>query len=419
MKKFLSPEFQNHIWILISTIIAAPFMSVLVLITTRLVDLETAGMLYFAASVTSLFIVFAVFSVNQIQMVDVREENKFIEYLGFRTATSAAATLAIILYLVVAGYEWQQTTVILLYYIFLLIDAYANVFMTDFHQKGMIRIMGRMRASGFAASLIAFFLVVYTTRDVTISLMVAGVLLTGIYMAWIWTYKRHFGAIRVKADYLAIKRLAASAFPVLVLTLIMTYLGYAPSIYLGTFDSYEKVAIYAILITPSALYLILVHALLLGAPLPQTSEAYASGQLKRFSKRIHVLLFIGIIMAIPFLAVTYIIGILLLSWLYDTDLSTYLRQLMLVSAGGVFTTATPIVGMALIIMRKQKAYMYSYLAVGAVAGPLVGVLVWRYGILGAAFSNLVVFAPLTIVVYIVFRCTLRRENASAHQTYEQ
>ena len=408
-KKFLLPEFQNHLWVFFSTLIAAPFMSVLILITTRFVGLESAGMIQYAAAVTNIFIVLVVFSANQIQMVDVREEFRFREYLGFRTVTAVLASFAMAIYLIVAQPDLYETLVILLYYFILLVDAYGNVFMTDFHQKGMIRIMGRTRASGFATALLAFFLTIYITRDVTVSLLAAGILLFIIYVLWIWLYREHFGAIRVKIDFSAIKRLCIAAFPILVLTFLMTYLGYAPSLYLGSFDTFEIVAIYAILVTPAALYLILLHMLLFGAPLPQTSEAYASGQLRRFSRRIHFLLLLVAGLAIPFLAVTYFLGIPLLSWLYSTDLSPYIRPLMLVSAGGIFTTAVPVVGMALVIMRRQKAYMYSYIAIGAAMGPLVGVLVWQYGLDGAAVSNLVVFAPLTVLVYIVFRQALRRE----------
>ena len=407
--KLRSPEFQNHIWILAAMLIATPFAQVLGLITTRLVGLESAGMISYAVSVTNIFLVFVIFSANQIQMVDVREEFCFKEYLGFRTATAVTATVAMVIFLFVARFEWYQKAVISLYYFIFLTDAYANVFMTDFHQKGMIRIMGRMRASGFGAAVLAFFLTVVITGSVAVSLSVAGVLLLVIYVMWIWLYREHFGAIRVRIDLSAIKRLVLAVLPILVLTFIMTYLGYAPPIYLGEFRSFETVAIYAILITPAALFQILLHTMLFGAPLPKTSEAYASGELARFSKRVHVLLLLVAVTAVPFLAVTYFIGIPLLTWLYNTDLSPYLRQLMIISVGGLFTTAAPIVGMALIIMRKQKAYMYSFIAVGAVCGPLVGYLVWRFGIDGAVLSNLVVFAPLTIVVYTAFRRLLRHE----------
>jgi O-antigen/teichoic acid export membrane protein len=213
-------------------------------------------------------------------------------------------------------------------------------------------------------------------------------------------------------DFNNIKRLMATVLPVFILTFIMTYLSYAPNIYLGEFRDSETVAIYAILITPAALFQVLLHTLFFGAPLPHTSEAYASGQLKRFSKRIHVLLLLVVATALPFMAVTYFLGITLLSWLYSTDFSPYLKQLMLISTGGLFTTTAPIIGMALIIMRKQKAYMYSFISVGMVSGPLVGFLVWQYGLDGAVLSNLIIFAPLTVLAYIVFRRLLYKEIAS-------
>ena len=409
IKRFLSPEFQNHLWILIATVIAAPFSAIMVLVTTRLIDLETAGMMQYANAVTFIFSVLIVFSVNSIQMVDVREEYSFKTYLQTRTITAALTTVVLFAFIFVVGLDGKQMSVILLYYFIFLIDTYANVFATDFHQKGKIRIMGRMRASGFSLVLASYVTLAYLTRDVVLSLLVAGVLLLFSYVIWIWFYRSHFGSIRTRFDFSKIKRLIVTVLPLIILTFIAAFLANAPSIYLGQFDSMETVAIFAIILTPGALFQVLLHALFFGAPLPQTSEAYASGDLKRFLKRIHALILLTAAFTIPFLIIIYFLGVPLLSWLYNTDLSPYFRQLIFVSVGALFLTLTPIIGLPFIIMRRQKVYMFSYIAVGAVAGPVVAVLVRLYGISGAMLSNLIVFAPLSVVLYIIFRRALRVE----------
>jgi len=303
----------------------------------------------------------------------------------------------------------MQTSIILLYFFIFLIYAFANVFMIDLHQKGMVRITGRMRMTGFCAALLAFFLAVILTRDALLSLLLAGVFSLVTYVFWIWIYRERFGPIRIKPDISAIKRLVVTVAPILVITFIQTYLSNAPKLLLGEFNTYETVAVFSFLIFPALLYQMVLNMMLFGAPLPQVSEDYANGQFRRFSKRIHTQLLIVAVVFIPFLAFTYFFGIPLLSWLYDTDLASYKRQLMLLSAGGFFITAGPYIGMLLIIMRKQKAYLYSFIAVGAVSGSILGFLIWQFGIDGAALSNLVVFAPLTVLVYVVFRRTLYHE----------
>jgi len=408
-EKSLSTEFQNHFWTVISEGIAAAFLPVLILVTTRFVGLEPAGMISYAAAVTIIFHVFITFSAHNIQRVDVREEFCFREYLGFRTATAAAATAAVILFLVIAGFDRLQTLIILFYYFIFLTDAFADVFMGDFHQKGMIRIMGRIRASGFFIALTAFCVMAYTTHDVMTSLLTAGMLMFIVYFMWIRFYRSHFSPIRAILDFSTIKRFIVIMLPVLVLTFIQTYLISAPRIFLGTFDVYEMVAIYSILFTPAAMYNLLLYTPLFGSPMPRTSEAYASGQLKRFYRRIHVMLLIMAAAFIPYIAITWFFGVPLLSWLYNVDLAPFKNQLLWVSIGGIFIPATTFIGTILIIMRKQKAYMYSHIIVGAIVGPLAGVLVWLGGINGAAYSNLVIFLPLSIVVYVIFQYIIRRK----------
>ena len=418
MKKLLSPEFQNNLWMLIATLMFAPFSAIMVLITTRLIGLETAGMMQYAVAVTAILVQIVLFSTNQIQMVDVREQYCFRTYLGFRTLTAAFASLILILFFLVAGFEQNQAIIILLYFFIFLTDGYANVFMTDFHQKGKVRIMGRMRASGFAGVLVAFFITVSITHNVILSLLAAGILLLIIYIMWIWFYRKNFGAVRVKYDFHAIKRLGFAVTPILVLTFAMNFLIAAPSIYLGEFDTIDMVAILAMLLAPAQLFMVLVHALALGSPVPETSDAYTSGELVRFKRRIHAKLLFAFGMAIPFVAFTYFFGVPILSWLYDTDLSPYIRHLVITSVGGIFMTATPIIGLSLIIMQTQKQYMYAYIAVSLITGPLVAVLVWLHGLYGAVFSNLIVFAPMSILLYIVFRYMLRREMLRSSQLSE-
>jgi len=408
-KRFLSPEFQNHLWIIIATAFAAPFSAVMVLVTTRLIDLETAGMMQYAYAVAFNFGVLIVFSVSQIQVVDVKEEYSFRTYLNTRVITAALTTVVFLVFALVSGQGGFQLTILILYYLIVLTDYYFNVYTIDFHQKGMIRVTGRMRASGFAAILVSYISLAYFTRNVVLSLSVSAVAILVSYMAWVWFYRKRYAGPRTKFDFSAVKKLLIASLPILILTFVTTFLATAPNIYLGQFATMDIVAIFAIMLTPGALFQVFMHALLLGAPLPQLSEAYASGDLHKFSRNLHILLLFAGVAAIPFLAVVYLIGLQFLSWLYNQDLSLYFTQLMTVSVGMIFYTVTPIIGMTLIIMKRQRAYMFASVAVGAIVGPAVAVLVWLHGINGAILSYMTVFAPMSLVLYIVFRRALRKE----------
>ena len=409
-KRFLSPEIQNHLWIIIATALAAPFSAIMVLVTTRLIDLETGGIMQYSYAVAFNFGVLMVFSVSQIQVVDVREEYSFRTYLNTRAITVALTSVVFLVFVLLTGQTGIQLAVLLCYYLIVLIDFYFNVYTSDFHQKGMIRVTGRMRASGFGAILIAYITIAFFTRNVVFAMSVAVSFILLSYLIWVWFYRKRYAATREKADFAAIKKLLTAAAPICVLTLISTFLASAPNIYLGEFTTMETVAIFAILLTPGALFMVFLHAVLLGDPLPKLSEAFASGNLKKFSRNLHILLLLAVAGAIPFLAVVYFAGIPFLSWLYNQDLSSYLLQLMLVCSGTIFYALTPVIGMTLIIMKRQRTYMYISIAVGAVVGPTVAVMVYNYGINGAMYSYLMVYTPLSLLLYLTFRRVLRKEK---------
>jgi len=409
-KGFLSPEFQNHLWMVISSGAFVLVTTLMTLIATRLINLETAGVVAYAIALSNLLVTLIVFNANYYQIIDTREEFSFREYLGFRTITAALTSLGLLLFLLVTGHDRTSFAIIVLCFFIYLVDAYGNVFMCDFQQKGMVRFGARTRAFASFAAVAAFSLIMFIRQDVISSLALAGVAISIVWIVWVWVKREHFGAIRVKIDMSAIKSLIVKVFPIFVPFIANVYLINAPKYYLEAFVSNESVAVYAILVLPGAMFLLLVHTLLFGAALPITSEMFASGDFGRFLKRIHMQMLFIAAMAVPFLAAVYFLAPWFLSLLYGIDIYPYRELILLISTGSVFVTAAPVVGMALTIMRRQKVYMYSLTIPGAVFGAVVFLLVRQYGMDLAVYSNLIIFAPLTVIVYTVFRIIFLRET---------
>jgi len=379
------------------------------MISTRLVDLETAGFIAYAVALSNLLITFILFNANYYQAIDIKEEFSFRTYLGFRTLTASLTCIGLLLFLFISGYDRAAITIIFLCFFVFLVDAYGNVFLADFQQKGMVRFGARTRAFASFAAILAFAVIMFTRQNVTFSLALAGIAISIVWIVWVWHNRGHFGAIRAKPDFDVVKRLLSKVYPMFIPFALNVYLINAPKYYLEAFVSSESVAIYAILVLPASLFMLLIHTLLFGAALPVTSEIYVSGDHNRFLKRIHLQILMMAALAVPFVIAIYFFGPWILSLLYGIDLYPYRENLLLISAGGVFNTMAPVVGMALIVMRKQKIYMYSLAIPGAVMGTVVFFMVRNYGMSMAVFSNLIVFVPLTIIVYTVFRWTLRHE----------
>jgi len=373
------------------------------------VDFETAGMVAYAAALSAVLVSFVLFNVNSYQITDVRQEFNFKIYFALRTITTTLTCLVLFSFLLIERFNRIQTNIILLFFFIFLVDAYANVFKSDLHQKGMVRLVARMRALSFSLTLIVFVIAILITHEVTIALASAGAVMFVVNIVWVYCYRGHFGKIHVEFDFQAIIRLTKMVFPMFMTLSLSVYLINAPKYYLEMFLTSESVAMYAILFFPAGMFQIVMTTMFFGAPLPDTSELYASGELKRFLRRIHQQLMLVTATALPYLLITYFLGVPVILWLYNTDISMYFRELILITASGLFITVSPIIGMALIIMRRQKQYLYAFATVSALTSPIVIILVQKYGLVGAAIVNFVVFAPTSVLLYAVFRVTLNRE----------
>ena len=86
MIKLRSPVVQNQLWTIISAFVISAYVSVLVFVAARLMDLQAAGILAFAAAVSDLIRALISLAVRTYQGKDVKQEFNFNSYLILRTA---------------------------------------------------------------------------------------------------------------------------------------------------------------------------------------------------------------------------------------------------------------------------------------------------------------------------------------------
>jgi len=388
------------------------FTALLIFVTVRSVGLTEAGILSYAAAVSNLLIVLALFGVRVYQSTDIQEKYRFSAYLGLRTVTAGFASLSIFVFLVIRGFDLYMVSVILLYFIVFLADSYADVFMGDLQQKGKMRIAGRMRVCAFCAAFGAFVTAAFITRTLITPLLLTGVSAIIVYISWIWFYRNHFGKVRVKVDVSAIKNLISATLPLVLINLLFTFLHNAQKYYLEALDSFEAVAVYAILIQPIMLLSTFSSVFFMGAEMTKTAEIFAMEDMKLLTKRVNRQILLAVAMAAAFMLCAYLFGIPLMSWVYGIDLSFYTREFLLMALGGASTTVMSVLYACLVVMRKQVSVLVCLIIATAISGPVMWVLVSRYGISGAALSTLVIFVPLTVFCLVGYRLSIKKQSAA-------
>jgi len=402
-----SPDFQNQLWTVISLGVNAVFPGLLVFAVTRQIGVALAGLLGYALATADLPASITLFGVRSFQNIDVKQEVHFNIYLGQRTLCAILASLGYFIFLLISDLDAMQLIVALLIYFFTLTNSYADVFLGDLQQKGKMRVAGKMRTSILGAALLGAVIALLITQSLVVTVGAAAVVTFLGYILWIWIYRKHFGAIRVKMDIVAIKKLTLIAFPIFVSDFITVYIINAQKYYLEAFVSFEAVAIYSYLMLPVTLTFLVSAGFFQGAIATKTAQILAT-DIRHFKKRVTRQLAFSFSMFIPFVIFVYFFGVQLLSWLYATDLSQYRLQLTLISVGAMIRAPVFVLGPVLIMLRSQKQVFYGTIAIALTSGSFMWFLVSNYGLYGAAFSGVVIFLPQTIIYYVLYRIALRK-----------
>ena len=176
MKKEKLSIFENMIWNTVGSFTYLFCQWLLTLIVVRISsDMENAGNLALAISITNIFFSLANFNVRPYLISDLR--NKYIsnEYSAFRIFTGSISVIGCAVYSVFFGYSDKQFATIMLYMLFKLGESWVDL-LHGFEQK-----VSRMDIGGISLfvrgilSVFSFTVTLYYTDDVNKSIVVMAV----------------------------------------------------------------------------------------------------------------------------------------------------------------------------------------------------------------------------------------------------
>ena len=411
-KKIFSVDYQNNFWTLLASGAVSAYSFLVILIVMRWVGLAEAGMVSFAVAVALFSTNIITFSVRIYQGSDTSQEYSLQSYLGLRICTAFLATIVVAVFLIVSRFDITRTIIVMLFYFIFLTFGFADVFMGDLQQKGKMRIAGRMQVCSFGLGFVAVSITLFTTQSLIVSLISSSIVIFLTFIAWIWFYQNHFGRIRVKYDVAVIKVLVRTVSPLFLSGLIFGFLYNMQKYYLGFLYTDESVAILTVLLMPVTALHQLSGSFFSGAEMTKTAEIFTSGQVKKLSRRINRQLLWASAISMFFMMCVFSFGEPLLSWLFAINLSPYRAEFIIVALGGAFLSIFSVLYSGMAVMRMQKAYLYAIFSVALVVAPLLWFIVARYGITGAAFTNLAFLTPLSVVLFMVCRNKLAKLKPS-------
>lgn len=423
MKRFLlNPENSardSYLWNMVSNMTNA-FQSVLLLaIMTRTVGLTEAGIFSIAYANANLLLALGGYGMREFHNTDVGHKFSFSTYRSARLVTILAMLLTAVISCLISAarqdYSNYKTAVMILMCVWRAVDAFEDVYAGQYQSNDRLDVGAKVMALRMLASLAAFCAGLILLQDLLIALVIAIVTAVTADLLLL-TMTRHIagekaGRAKLKDVFVLLKTCA----PLCVAGFLTLYIGNAPKYAIDRILSDELQACYGFVAMP-VFVIGLLNGFVFNPIMYKMSLMWQTNQISAFARR--VIIQIGIVAAITAVCElgAFLLGIPVLSWLYNTDLTAYKDELLMLLLGGGFLSLANLCASVLTIMRKHRYTMYMNLTVAAVALFTANYFVEKFQLFGAAAMYVCLMALLFLLAGSTVSVLIMRQTKNEKES---
>jgi len=284
------------------------------------------------------------------------------------------------------------------------LDAFEDIFYGMYQQNGRLDIAGKCLSVRISLTMIIYIVTLIIFKNQLISVVVSTIIsaIIMVYLLFI-TYPEFSSSnsIDLKNKSNNVTSLLINCLPLFLGSFLMFYIGNAPKYAIDSQLSDEAQACYAYIAMP-VFVVGLLNGFIFNPIVKKLSDLWQERNVKEFVDRgLKQILIIGIITAVCILG-AWLLGIPVLSLMYNTDLSNYKTDLIILILGGGFLGLAGLLATLITIIRFQKSIVLGYGITALLSLSLSNKIVKSYGVRGAT----ILYLSLMICVCVIFSISL-------------
>lgn len=401
------------VWNAVGGAIDAGQSAILLIFVSRCMGIITAGFVTIAYAIANLLLTMSKYGVRNYQVTDVKEKHSFSTYLYSRVVSVVIVFIITIIYLVFCanfcGYSIGKVYVILEITILKLIDAMEDVYLGRYQQCGRFDIGAKIMAVRIAIATFGMCIAVLLTKNIHLAIWIAVVLSITIDSILIYKTFKVTGTEEYTFNVGEIVNLLKICFPLCVGTTLSIYIGNVPKYMIDAYMNEELQAIFGYIMLP-VFAIMLFNNFIYQPMIKGLGDLWAANEKIIFKRRVFKQCLIVVGLTIIILFTGLLLGLPILSLLYNIDLSPYKMEFAILLIGGGFFALASYLIVPITTIRKQNYIAGGYLIVAILSLLLGRVLVVEYEMLGAALLYLIVNAILVVTYIIVLIVGINRSN---------
>lgn len=405
-------EKDSFIWNISGSLLMAFQSVIFLMIITRTADLSEAGIFTIAYAIANMFLMIGKYGMRYFQVSDVKEEYSFEEYLVSRKITTVLMLVASILYIIkfsgISEYSIYKIWIVLWMCLNKIIDSMEDVYCGLYQQKGRLDVGAKILTIRMLLVITSYGVVMIIYKNQLTALVVSTLVSAIISVLFIHVTFPLFKDRKKTYRISNVKKLLQQCSPIFAGSFLLYYIGNAPKYAIDLILPSEEQACYGFIAMP-VFVIGLLSGFIFNPMLVKITILWERNRIRLFVYMIYRQIII--ICAITAMCVVgaYFCGVQVLSIMYNTDISYYKSELLILLLGGGMLGISSLLSAVLTIVRCQKYLVWIYGIIAIFAYLSFADVVTEYGIKGASVTYAILMFLLSLCLAICLAIKIFRE----------
>ncbi len=392
---------ENTLWYTLGNLCSSATSVLLMIIVTRILGVNKAGIFAIAYSIAQLMLTIGWFGTRSFQVSDVREEFRFSDYLNLKIILSLVILAGGIIYSICLNNYGYKLLVAALYCVLILGDVFADIFAGRFQQIDKLYLAGMSYTIRNICYCITFLLSLLITKELIVGLCAAIVVSFTVLRVFDYPMIKETSVIDVKVDSEKIVRLVKACFPLFISSFVTTFIMNIPKNAIEVTFSQNIQAYYNIIFTPSSL--VNMFCMFIFVPLyTSIAKAWNDGDIKVFKKIIFRIVLMVLGLSAFALISGALFGVPILEFVYGVQLMEYKIPFLVLVGAGCINGLNTVWSYIFTVVRKQKYVLVIYIISLVCSQILIMPLISVLGVTGASVDYLFGISVICILFSVIF-----------------
>lgn len=405
-----------YLWTILSGTAYAATTFVLTWLVTIVLGKEEADPFNFAYTTAQLFLTVGFYGMRVFQASDIKNVYSFHDYCNSRILSCGLMMIASTAFILLNGYDWEKGLLIFLVCAYRGFDAVSDVFEALYQQNGRMDISGRSSFYKIALSTVSFVAVFLVTKSPIWATLAALVVSVIVWVLFDLTICREFASLKLHWDRRMVKSLMLACLPLCMGNFLCNYIFSASKFAIDQQQLAEGYqTIFTTLFMPASV-INLFSGFVFKPMVTSLASRWEDKKYKSFHGTLVRLSLLVLVLTVAAVGAGYLLGIPVLSFVYNTDLNGYRPHLLLMILGGGFSALSTVLYYVATIMRRQKSIMAIYVLTAVATYLISNPMVKIWGLMGASLAYLILMVLMTVL--FVALCVSESRKAYARLKQE-